>query len=165
MNTSQISCNQKRIKVRPALIADSDNNDDNAEVVVENAHKKENTGPKIVEIDEIGKREHLETKKQIEELRKEFGDSWLHSKGASKVQNVIGMQPSPAKQTGKSPQTTEQMLEKLFGMENASNSNQQRSSTPIQSADYFSDFVQSSSEVCNRPRNVLNLKKSQYANK
>lgn len=43
--------------------------------------------------------EHLETKKQIETLRERFGEeNWLHSRGGSFVQNILGL-PQPPKPT------------------------------------------------------------------
>lgn len=120
------------MKVKPATIADYDDIDDKSENALNNSMKDESIKEQSFEIDEMGKREHLETKKQIEELRKEYGVDWLNSKGASKVQNVMGIQTTPVKPLGKSPQTTEQMLERLFGMNSSTSSNQQRSSTPIQ---------------------------------
>lgn len=120
------------MKVKPATIADDDDIDDQSENALNISIKDESIKEKSFEIDEMGKREHLETKKQIEELRKEYGVDWLNSKGATKVQNVMGIQASPAKPLGKSPQTTEQMLERFFGMNVSTSSNQHRSSTPIQ---------------------------------
>lgn len=141
LSTSQISSSiQKRIKVREAQIAGDDNDD---ETITKTPVKKATIQQKT--IDEMGKREHLETKKQIEQLRKEFGDGWLHSKGATKVQDVMGIQVSPAKPVQTSPQTTEQMLEKLFGMTGAAD--QQRTSTPIHGDNLATDFAQSSSDV------------------
>lgn len=127
--------NLKRMKVKPAAIADDDDDtiDDQSENALNISIKGESMmSEKSFEIDGMGNREHLETKKQIEEIRKEYGNDWLNSKGATKVQNVMGIQASPVKPLGKSPQTTEQMLERLFGMNSSTSSNQQRSSTPIQ---------------------------------
>lgn len=60
MNTSQTSA--RKIRVRPAIIADGDSNDD-AEIVKAKTKKKllKTTAPTAC-------REHLETKKRIEEL-------------------------------------------------------------------------------------------------
>lgn len=141
MNASQIS--QKRIKVQPAMIANDESDEEGSEIVHEKPLKKE--PPETFEIDEMGKREHLETKKQIEQLRKEYGDSWLHSKGASEVQGIMGIQTSPQKPLQKSPQTTEQMLEKLFGM--GTSQEPQRTSTPIQNDSLADELAHSPSDV------------------
>lgn len=126
LNISQMStATQKRIKVRPALIADDESNndeEDEVEVIHEKPRKKDEQQSKTAEIEDQTNREHLETKKQIEDLRREYGDSWLHSKSASKVQNVMGIQHVPLSRSSvfvssQSPQTTEQMLENLFGLE------------------------------------------------
>ncbi|XP_055682444.1 serine/threonine-protein kinase 11-interacting protein isoform X1 [Lutzomyia longipalpis] len=37
-----------------------------------------------------GSKEHLKTKEQIENLRKQYGDSWLHREGGDLVKSVIG---------------------------------------------------------------------------
>lgn len=34
---------------------------------------------------------HLETKRQLSDLRSQYGDAWLHSQGGSLVQHVLGM--------------------------------------------------------------------------
>lgn len=36
---------------------------------------------------------HLETKRQLTDLRSQFGDAWLHSQGGSLVQHILGMTP------------------------------------------------------------------------
>lgn len=77
------------------------------------------------------------------DLGKEYGDAWLYSAGATKVQNVMGIQSSAPKSDGffgiKSPtQTTEQLIDHLFPDEDEANktaaqvgTEQQRTSTPI----------------------------------
>lgn len=128
MSVSQLSTStQRKIKVRPALIADDD--DDDGVEIVKSPPKKEKSKPIADDIDEMGSREHLKTKQQIEDLRKEYGDEWLHSKGATKVQGVMGIQ-TPLKIS--TTQTTEQKLENLFGLESTSINNRDRTSTPIQ---------------------------------
>lgn len=129
LNLSQLSSStQKKIKVRPALIADDDdeNNDIGIEVIKAIPTKDDKQRTSSVDIDEMGSREHLKTKQQIEELRKEYGDGWLHSDGASKVLDVMGIQPPPK---SSATQTTEEKLESLFGLESAS---RDQTSTPIQ---------------------------------
>lgn len=133
LNLSQLSSStQKRIKVRPALIADDDDDDENNDIGIEVIKavptKDDKQRSSSVDIDEMGCREHLKTKQQIEELRKEYGDGWLHSHGASKVLDVMGIQPPPK---SSATQTTEEKLESLFGLESSS-TNRDRTSTPIQ---------------------------------
>ncbi|XP_031624564.1 serine/threonine-protein kinase 11-interacting protein isoform X5 [Contarinia nasturtii] len=151
LSTSQISSStQKKIKVRPALIADDDN-DDGVEVIVKSKPPKQDKPiPTSANIDEMRCREHLKTKQQIEELRNEYGDEWLHSKGASKVQDVMGITPNqaPVKQ---SIQTTEERLENLFGFENTSPINRDRTSTPVQAQLNHADFAHSPIEQFQSP--------------
>lgn len=127
--------------MRPALIADDDN-DEGIEIVREKPPKKEKPKPLPAAIEEMGCREHLKTKQQIEELRKEYGDEWLHNQGASKVQDVMGIQ-LPKKT---STQTTEEKLENLFGLESTSTINRDRTSTPIQQSKH-ADFGHSPIDV------------------
>lgn len=57
-----------------------------------------------------GNKDHLETKKQIESLRREYGDGWLHSRGAIMVHDVLGMENERiAKST-----SCEQMIQSLL---------------------------------------------------
>lgn len=134
LNISQLSSStQKKIKVRPALIADDDDEDGTGDIGIEVIRavpsKDDKSRSSSVDIDEMGCREHLKTKQQIEELRKEYGDGWLHSHGASKVQDVMGIQPPP-KSSASTKQTTEQKLESLFGLQSSSTT-RDRTSTPI----------------------------------
>ena len=85
----------------------------------------------------MGSQEHLKTKKQIEDLRKEYGDDWLHSK---EVQDMMGFQ-APVRIS--SP-TAEEKLETLYGME--TKVNRDRTSTPIQQSKH-ADFAHSPIEV------------------
>lgn len=145
LSTSQISSStQKKIKVRPALIADDDNDD--IEVIVKSKPpKKDKPTPTSANIDELRCREHLKTKQQIEELRNEYGDEWLHTMGASKVQDVMGIVPiqTPVKM---SAQTTEERLENLFGFESTSPISRDRTSTPVEQLKH-ADFAHSPIEV------------------
>lgn len=130
------------MKVRPALIADDDN-DEGIEIVATKPSKKKNSltveSPKL---EKMGSREHLKTKQQIEDLRKEYGDGWLQCQSATKVQDVMGIQV-PIKTA---PQkTTEEKLESLFNLGTPPNvSHEQFTSTPIKNR----DFGHSSTEVC-----------------
>lgn len=133
LNLSQLSTStQKKIKVRPALIADDDDDDENNDIGIEVIKaiptKDDKQRSLSADIDEMGCREHLKTKQQIEELRKEYGDGWLHNQGASKVLDVMGIQPPPK---SLATQTTEEKLESLFGLESSSAS-RDRTSTPVQ---------------------------------
>lgn len=125
MNTSQLSSSTQKRKVRPALIADDDN-DEEIEAVKAKPKKKEKPKRKSVDIDEMGSREHLKTKQQIEDLRKEHGDKWLHEKGASKVQEVMGMQVQSDQKT------TEEKIECIFGLDDIAAINRNQTSTPVQ---------------------------------
>lgn len=144
LSTSQISTStQKKIKVRPALIADDEDNDDDddgIEIVQAKPTKKEkkksSSSVSSIGIIEPESQEHLKTMKQIEDLRKEYGDEWLHSK---EVQDVMGIQ-APIR-TG---QTTEEKLANMFGLESTSKIN--RTSTPIQHLKH-ADFAHSPTEV------------------
>lgn len=125
LNTSQLSSSIQKRKVRPALIADDDNDED-IEAVKAKPKKKEKPKLKSVDIDEMGSREHLKTKQQIEDLRKEHGDKWLHEKCASKVQEVMGMQVQSDQKT------TEEKLEDIFGLNDIAAINRNQTSTPVQ---------------------------------
>lgn len=143
LGTSQISTSsQKRIKVRPALIADDDN-DEGIEIVKSKPTKKGKTKPASPKIDEMGNREHLKTMKQIEDLREEYGDSWLQFQSASKVQDVMGIQ-APVRVTPLT--TTEQKLESMFNLDMTMNTSRELSSTPIQQFRH-SDIAHSLIEV------------------
>lgn len=130
-NVSQLSSStQKRNKVREALIADDENdeNDENVEgieIVMAKSKEKEKLKTKSVDFDEMGSREHLKTKQQIEDLRKEFGENWLQKEGASKMQDVMGI---PAQVSTK---TTEEKLEDIFRLDNVIMDRAQ-TSTPVQ---------------------------------
>lgn len=144
LETSQLSTSsQKRIKVRPALIADDDN-DEGIEIVATKPSKNRGSKPESPKLEKMGSREHLKTKQQIEDLRQEYGDSWLQCQSASKVQDVMGIQ-MPIKTTPF--KTTEEKLESMFNLESSPNvSNEQQTSTPIQKSKHR-DFGHSSAEV------------------
>lgn len=144
LGTSQISISsQKRIKVRPALIADDDN-EDGIEIVKSKPSKKSKTKPASPKIDEMGNREHLKTMKQIEDLRNEYGDGWLHCQSASKVQDVMGIIQAPVKTTPLT--TTEQKLQSMFNLDMTMNASRDLTSTPIQQFRH-SGFAHSPIEV------------------
>lgn len=82
---------QKKIKVRRAIISESSPADDNKK----EASKVElNASSDSFE----SKREHLETKKQIENLRKRYGSEWLQNQAGEMVKNVIGYDPTMEKE-------------------------------------------------------------------
>lgn len=141
--TSHISTSsQKRIKERPALIADNDDDDEGIEVITSKQPKKGKPKPATPDIDEKGSDEHLKIKKQIEDLRKEYGDNWLKCHSASKVQDVMGIQV-PVKA---STETTEQKLENLFNLGSPATIDRNCTSTPIQELKH-PDFAHSPVEV------------------
>lgn len=154
MNVSQTSLqtSQRKVKVRRAIIADvgdEDNNDDYASKE-KKAKSSSSKAKDVVETFE-GNKDHLKTKKEIEDLRKEYGDSWLQSHGATKVQNVMGIQSSLPKVEGLScfkspPQTTEQLIENLFG-ENIGKVSENLTSTPVSSKSRANTTIQSASDV------------------
>lgn len=137
------STTQKRSKIRPALIVEDDN-DEGITIVAGKSAKKEKELKVAKPVDEINSQDHLETKKQIEDLRKEYGDGWLHSQGATKVQDVMGIQV-PVKTVA---QTAEERLENLFGLDSPAAINRDRTSTPIERWTYM-DLANSSIDVCN----------------
>lgn len=125
------------------MIADDDN-DEGIEIVAAKPSKKNSLTAESPQFERKGSREHLKTKQQIEDLRKEYGDGWLQCQSASKVQDVMGIQvptkPVPLK-------TTEEKLESLFNLESPPNvSNEHFSSTPIQKSKHR-DFGHSPAEV------------------
>lgn len=147
MEVPQISTtSQKRIKVRPALIADDDNDEGNEIVSTTKPSKKRSSlqleSPKL---ERMGSLEHLKTKQQIEDLRKEYGDSWMQGQSATKVQDVMGIQV-PIKTTPF--KTTEERLERMFNLESPPNvsTSEQLTSTPIQKSK-LRDFGHSPAEV------------------
>lgn len=99
MNNSFIT-QQKKIKKRHATIADND------EIVsLKNEKAEINSG--FVEKEED--KEHLKTKKEIENLRKTFGDNWLKNS----VENVIGL-PS---ESNENLYSAEEMLKTFLDLE------------------------------------------------
>lgn len=130
MTSSQTSTSQKKLKARRAFIADG--SEENAKDL-----KRSTSAEKTKDIMQslAGNKDHLETKKQIESLRKQYGDSWLHSQGASSmVHDVIGIptpQPDPNGanlfRTNGPPETTEQLIDNFFGNDRS----YQRTSTPV----------------------------------
>lgn len=125
---------QKRTKKRPPEIAEiGDINDES---------RKEKTAVKSINLE--GNKDHLETKKQIESLRKQYGDGWLHSQGASMVHDVLGIKNEMEKST-----TSVQMIKSLLeetgsGMDQSVNC---FSSTPNKPSFNKEKDLNSSSEV------------------
>lgn len=125
------------------MIADDDN-DEEIEIVTTKPSKKRSSLAESPKLEKIGSREHLKTKQQIEDLRKEYGDGWLQCQSASKVQDVMGIQ-APIKTTPL--KTTEEKLESMFNLGSLPNvSNEQLTSTPILKSKHR-DFGHSPAEV------------------
>uniref|UniRef100_A0A1S4H499 LKB1 serine/threonine kinase interacting protein 1 N-terminal domain-containing protein n=1 Tax=Anopheles gambiae TaxID=7165 RepID=A0A1S4H499_ANOGA len=85
MNESVVS--QKKLRVRRAVISESDNEDTTTRKYSVDASKAINS----LKIE--SSREHLETKKTLEELRNQYGSEWLQSQAGHMVKNVIGYDP------------------------------------------------------------------------
>uniref|UniRef100_A0A182K0A9 LKB1 serine/threonine kinase interacting protein 1 N-terminal domain-containing protein n=1 Tax=Anopheles christyi TaxID=43041 RepID=A0A182K0A9_9DIPT len=85
MNESVVS--QKKLRVRRAVISESDNEDTTARKYSMDASKA------ITSLKIASNREHLETKKTLEELRSQYGSEWLQSQAGHMVKNVIGFDP------------------------------------------------------------------------
>uniref|UniRef100_A0A8W7NY64 LKB1 serine/threonine kinase interacting protein 1 N-terminal domain-containing protein n=1 Tax=Anopheles coluzzii TaxID=1518534 RepID=A0A8W7NY64_ANOCL len=85
MNESVVS--QKKLRVRRAVISESDNEDITTRKYSVDASKAINS----LKIE--SSREHLETKKTLEELRNQYGSEWLQSQAGHMVKNVIGYDP------------------------------------------------------------------------
>lgn len=143
MAASQLSTStQKRMKVRPALIADDD--DEGIEIVATKPSKKHSLKSESPKLERMCSREHLKTKQQIEDLRNEYGDGWLQCQSASKVQDVMGIQV-PVKTTPL--KTTEEKLESMFNLGiSPVASSEHHTSTPIHKSKHR-DFGHSPAEV------------------
>ncbi|XP_055596740.1 uncharacterized protein LOC129746859 isoform X2 [Uranotaenia lowii] len=79
---------QKRIKVRRAIISEDDVT--NEEPITPKAAKPV-LNPSGSNLE--SSRDHLETKKQLENIRQQFGSEWLQSQAGDMVKNVIGFDP------------------------------------------------------------------------
>ncbi|XP_055639724.1 serine/threonine-protein kinase 11-interacting protein isoform X2 [Toxorhynchites rutilus septentrionalis] len=88
MSASIVS--QRRIKVRRAVISDNDMGDANQHL---ESKAESDTVAKGLETNQ----DHLETKKQIESLRKQYGSEWLQNQAGDMVKNVIGYDSSVEK--------------------------------------------------------------------
>ncbi|XP_055544801.1 uncharacterized protein LOC129729914 isoform X2 [Wyeomyia smithii] len=82
---------QKRIKVRRAIISECDSNEN---TIMTNSFLQSDVCTKNLE----SSNDHLETKKQIEKLRKQFGSEWLQSQAGDMVKNVIGFDPDSGRE-------------------------------------------------------------------
>lgn len=94
---------QRKFKVRHAVIADADD------------LPKEKTSTMTINLE--GNKDHLETKKQIESLRKQYGDGWLHSQGASMVHSVLGIENERVEKPISSEQMIQSLLEETNGID------------------------------------------------
>lgn len=130
MTASTIS--NKRIKVREAQIAEEMSED------VRAGHEKR----KSLEYN----RDHLETKRQIETLREQFGTDWLQNQGSEMLESIVGFETSRAspgakefiKQLLQAEMTSSQVsaatvIEKDFATDNLI------SSTPVQGSKIADD--------------------------
>uniref|UniRef100_A0A182LZH7 LKB1 serine/threonine kinase interacting protein 1 N-terminal domain-containing protein n=1 Tax=Anopheles culicifacies TaxID=139723 RepID=A0A182LZH7_9DIPT len=88
MNQSVIS--QKKLRVRRAVISESDNEDTITRKHSVDASKAINS---MITHSESN-REHLETKRALEKLRNQYGSEWLQSQAGHMVKNVIGFDPA-----------------------------------------------------------------------
>lgn len=81
MSTSVASstCGRK-VKVREALIADESASDDLTPPILDKRQSLQYN------------KDHLETKRQIESLRKQFGAEWLQNQGGEMVKSVVGFE-------------------------------------------------------------------------
>lgn len=70
---------------------------------------KEKTAVKSINLE--GNKDHLETKKQIESLHKQYGVDWLHSRGASMVNEVLGIKNDNIEKSYSSEQILQSLLE------------------------------------------------------
>ncbi|XP_021700216.1 serine/threonine-protein kinase 11-interacting protein isoform X1 [Aedes aegypti] len=89
MSSSIIS--QKKIKVRRAIICEDDPTEASPQYDTKREVSAANSSLET-------SRDHLETKKKIESLRKQYGSEWLQSQAGSMVKNVIGFDPSVGKE-------------------------------------------------------------------
>uniref|UniRef100_A0A182VSY4 LKB1 serine/threonine kinase interacting protein 1 N-terminal domain-containing protein n=1 Tax=Anopheles minimus TaxID=112268 RepID=A0A182VSY4_9DIPT len=92
MNQSVIS--QRKLRVRRAVISESENEDTNTRKHSVDASKAINS---MINNSESN-REHLETKKALEKLRNQYGSEWLQSQAGHMVKNVIGFDPAVDKE-------------------------------------------------------------------
>uniref|UniRef100_A0A182P8D1 LKB1 serine/threonine kinase interacting protein 1 N-terminal domain-containing protein n=1 Tax=Anopheles epiroticus TaxID=199890 RepID=A0A182P8D1_9DIPT len=133
MNESVVS--QKKLRVRRAVISESDHEDIATRKYSVDASKAINS--LMIE----SNREHLETKKTLEELRSQYGSEWLQSQAGHIVKNVIGFDPGLDKEyesvahyqrTTAPPNNPRPLTEpKEVRNEDQRNEEVQRTSTPI----------------------------------
>ncbi|XP_065078704.1 serine/threonine-protein kinase 11-interacting protein isoform X2 [Ochlerotatus camptorhynchus] len=89
MSSSTMS--QKKIKVRRAIICEDDSNEKSQPQVPKGETSASENSLET-------SRDHLETKKQIESLRRQYGSEWLQSQSGDMLKNVIGIDPSTDKE-------------------------------------------------------------------
>uniref|UniRef100_W4VR35 Putative serine/threonine-protein kinase 11-interacting protein n=1 Tax=Corethrella appendiculata TaxID=1370023 RepID=W4VR35_9DIPT len=80
---------QKKIRVRNVFI--SEHEDD-----IKSTQLKKQNSATLLKVALEGNSDHLETKKQLENLREKYGSDWLQSHGGNEVKNVIGFEERPA---------------------------------------------------------------------
>lgn len=84
---SQTSLNQKKLRPRPAQIDDGSPDEDGDDRIVFAENSKRKLSIISVNMTEIGDKEHLKTKKQIEQMRKDYGNVWLQNIQKSETAN------------------------------------------------------------------------------
>ncbi|XP_026462479.1 serine/threonine-protein kinase 11-interacting protein-like [Ctenocephalides felis] len=83
----------KTVKVRNAIIADLDD-DNNLDSDGNQTRQSNSLHDSTTSANDTSEdMSHLETKRQLTDLRSQFGDAWLHSQGGSLVQHILGMTP------------------------------------------------------------------------
>lgn len=122
MTTSIIS--NKRVKVREAQIAE-----ESAETIQEEREKRQSLEHN---------REHLETKKQIESLREQYGADWLQTQGGEMLQSVVGFETSRASPGAK------EFINQILQAEMTSS---QASAATVIEKDFASDTLMSSTPI------------------
>lgn len=122
MTTSMIS--NKRVKVREAQIAE-----ETAETVRQDNEKRQSFDYN---------RDHLETKKQIESLREQYGSDWLQNQSGEMLQSVVGFETSRASPGAK------EFINQLLQAEMTSS---QVSAATVIEKDFASDTLMSSTPI------------------
>lgn len=105
--TTSVTERQKKAKVRTVEIEDENPS-------IEAATYKEVSQPQVPE----GNKDHLETKRQIDEMREKFGSGWLQNENAHMVQSVLGIKESEAAPTSRV--SSQQFIDDILGSMTAS---------------------------------------------
>ncbi|CAD7085916.1 unnamed protein product [Hermetia illucens] len=105
--TTSVTERQKKAKVRTVEIEDENPS-------IQAATYKEVSQPQVPE----GNKDHLETKRQIDEMREKFGSGWLQNENAHMVQSVLGIKESEAAPTSRV--SSQQFIDDILGSMTAS---------------------------------------------